>query len=748
MTLTTINIKDTAFIDFFCNFLSILSYFTDTIKNKVEKTLKIISDNNAIIAGGALTNVLLPNPIPINDIDVYVNLKNSQKLINSLLIDSNMLISSLTQPVYDRSFMLHNNILAKVSIEYKYTKLFDIMIVKDDISLEQVVDNFDLTFCKVWSDGKKIYTHYMDDIKNLNGKLDAKYLKDYLEGNDFTYKRLRKYSKKGFSIDLPNIDTSDVVFKKHKKNVVSPKEWVGYYILNNLKKIIFNDMIYNNFYISFDVYALQKLSSINADKIYDLESVMTIIKNIYEPSFDDKFNLNTAVYGLIMYGTNNTEICDWDDKKILKYFEKYGIKILPDSTGPSHGFNNEPWDFCGENPYIHDKLRDINTYNLYELFRKEYEDISIIAKKIPERRLTATEQFAQQQQRMIQAAQRFADPNEENQEEEQAVGMYTTPGGKEVPARCFNMTEGGNINTSSWANEEGSILLLVESSPGLDPDLVCTNINELEYALRENTGIIYRCGGTRGNRAGDSTMVDDVSTLGDVPYDLSMANVDKSIEYIPFVYDLDVNTAVKGYLPKKEMQNILSIARGNNDFPVLSLSFVDTISHTASKDVLHGGSMIGANHCQSGSTVAIFKLEDIEIENSECSLTFEVDILEREGDNIERPPPTEFMSGDEAADFILHWIDNNVDESINNIEVYFGNGTEAPFSITREFINIFSHLNQPLETFLSTLLEHACTVYKDNKDMFLANADNNKVFWLDIYLIHYQNTIRVNLYNI
>lgn len=774
MTLTTLG-PDRIEMKKFINSLSYLPHAIQVSREKkAKKILKIIEDNNAIIAGGAVTNTLIPNPTIIKDIDIYVNVSNSQKLLNSLLSDQDImdtyLLANHTAPVYDKSFMLRNNILGRIAFMYEGESKIEVMIVKDDFSLEQVVDNFDLTFCKAWMDGKNIYTRYMDDIKNLTGQLGIDYLKAYLEGNTFTSKRLDKYIERGFTIKYPNINTSDIKFKKYKKKVISEEEWAVYFILKNLISFVGSSMYSNKFYISFDAYVLEELTSVNPNKVYNLEGVKKIITNVYQPLFDDNFTLNTAIYGLIMYEKKKyLELCEWCDTKNLKYFEKIGIKILPNDDGPSHGFNNEPWDFCTRNSYIEDKLTKIDMYYLYELFEKNYQDLDIGLRK-PERPLTAAQRFANQQELMRAAAARFAELNEDYEIEENEEEMYKTPSGREVPARCFNITDGGNINTSNWANKEGNILLLVETAPGLDPDLVCTDINELEHALTENTGILYRCGGTRGNMVGSDTIVDDVATLGDVPYDLSMINIDTSTKYIPFIYDLDGNTAVKGYLPKEDMKIILAMAKGNTNLPVVVLNFVDTISHTISKDVMEGGGWPDSNHCQAGSTIVVFKLQrtddmviyeqnsvtsDIDSDISddfidmemECPLVFEVDIIPQEDVYIQRPPPSSFNYAVDAAEYILGLIEFNTDENIIETKVYFGNGTEVPSFIRREILNVFVSVDQPLEGLLEPILTTACMLYQYNIHMFQEYADNRKMLSLDIYLEDYSAIIRVNLYD-
>ena len=349
-------------------------------KQLAEEILKIVHDNDAIVAGGALTNILMLNPVPINDIDIYVHVSKAQRLLNSFLCNNDIKQTYYTKPhttpVYDKSFMLRNNILGRVTFKHTAKSIIEVMIVKDNFPLTDVVENFDLTFCKAWTDGKNIYTHYYNDIQYLMGELNEDYLKYYLEGNTFTAKRLVKYKKRGFTIKYPNIDTTTIKFRKYKKNVISGEEWVVYFILNNLISFVSYAMNDYDFCISFEAYALDILTKNNNDKVYNLEGLKEIIKNIYIQDF----NLNHIIYGLIMYNKYNRYpfvFEEWNDKDILKSFENIGIKILTDSDGPSHGFNNEVWDFSIQNPNLQNELRKIDTINLSYMFEEKYPDLTI-----------------------------------------------------------------------------------------------------------------------------------------------------------------------------------------------------------------------------------------------------------------------------------------------------------------------------------------------------------------------------------
>jgi hypothetical protein len=80
----------------------------------------------------------------------------------------------------------------------------DVMIIKDDTSVESVVTNFDLTICQVWYDGISVHASHWADIRSKHGSLQPEYHKSYMSGNRFIHQRIRKYSMRGFEIDTPD----------------------------------------------------------------------------------------------------------------------------------------------------------------------------------------------------------------------------------------------------------------------------------------------------------------------------------------------------------------------------------------------------------------------------------------------------------------------------------------------------------------------------------------------------------------
>jgi hypothetical protein len=99
----------------------------------------------------------------------------------------------------------------------------DVIIVDDNYTIDQVIDNFDLSFCKIWFDGDNVYATYPNDIMTKKGFLNTIYTNQYynaiekgLETMDLICLRNKKYTRRGFEIKIdkkPDIITiSDDVF--------------------------------------------------------------------------------------------------------------------------------------------------------------------------------------------------------------------------------------------------------------------------------------------------------------------------------------------------------------------------------------------------------------------------------------------------------------------------------------------------------------------------------------------------------
>jgi len=186
--------------------------------NILERLCSLLVETNSIIAGGSLVKAYTEEYVSMaefpacrvsRDFDIYVHLENAERLVSSLIDILNLYFSdkcSYVAPPYDDSFFKKNKILGRFLLKHSYIYL-DILIVSNDRPLIDVVNSFDLSFCKIWFDGMVVRAQDPEGVQNKTGTLGEDYVKSLLDGNYFTIQRIKKYKRKGFKI-LINIDTN------------------------------------------------------------------------------------------------------------------------------------------------------------------------------------------------------------------------------------------------------------------------------------------------------------------------------------------------------------------------------------------------------------------------------------------------------------------------------------------------------------------------------------------------------------
>ena len=134
-----------------------------------------MKDSGAVIAGGSILSMIIDNNTSfLNDFDIYVNLKNSQIIYEAIIKLGYKLISSHLSPAYDQSFFKKNNILSRFSFfNLKGLKPIDLMIIDDNVTVNSVVSNFDLSFCEIWFDGENVYSNDPESLKTKTGYLNV-----------------------------------------------------------------------------------------------------------------------------------------------------------------------------------------------------------------------------------------------------------------------------------------------------------------------------------------------------------------------------------------------------------------------------------------------------------------------------------------------------------------------------------------------------------------------------------------------
>jgi hypothetical protein len=186
----------------------------------------IFRDTESVIAGGFILNAIHEPQLENTDLDIYVNLRNAKKLLNIFIDDFQMDISVLqTLPAYDQSFFKKNNILERIALNKFGEHKVDIMVIPDDLDVKTVVQNFDLTFCQIWYDGINVNGTNITDSLAKKGRLNKNYQESLLVYfNEFIINRIKKYLKRGFSIDY-NCELRNITIKKEEK-AFSSEDWL------------------------------------------------------------------------------------------------------------------------------------------------------------------------------------------------------------------------------------------------------------------------------------------------------------------------------------------------------------------------------------------------------------------------------------------------------------------------------------------------------------------------------------------
>ena len=242
-----------------------------------------IKNNQSLVAGGSVLRaycVYGGNRASREeaDIDIYVNMSKAHSLYINLRDIGYSLSSKFNMaPAYDQSFFMKNNILARFRLSNydvpNFGRYIDLMIIPDDISLTSVVQNFDLTFCEIWFDGENVYATNIDDVLNKRGTIRQEYKEALLENfNKFIIKRIKKYTARGFLIKYECEGEKTVRFPIKSLSPGNIERWVVTLLYKHL-------MDYENFFVKstrenrFIEFVTHKLEK------YTIENLNHIVKN-------------------------------------------------------------------------------------------------------------------------------------------------------------------------------------------------------------------------------------------------------------------------------------------------------------------------------------------------------------------------------------------------------------------------------------------------------------------------------------
>lgn len=347
-------------------------------QKSVDNLSNILKNNKAVIAGGSVlrsqTNIKKDKKNK-QDYDIYVNVKNSYNLwdqLNTLLTKYDYKIGNVfTLPPYDESFFRQNHIYGRILCNSASNSRpdIDIILVENDTPIIQVVTNFDLTVCEIWYDGISINTSDLEGIMTKKSKLRPAYTKKLLETfNPFLLKRILKYKKRGFSIEL---DTNNININKFieippiRNNIPSNmEEWLVkklYHQYLELGLITFWNP--NRF---FKAFASNALTDFTMDK---LRSNIITINTISDGNMP---------FELIVKTSKLSQIQDYAHKEGSEIYKETIIKYIPNIDYIIHDYK-PPNTFLNyskynESGYITDIVPDESKINLcFDPFMDNYE---------------------------------------------------------------------------------------------------------------------------------------------------------------------------------------------------------------------------------------------------------------------------------------------------------------------------------------------------------------------------------------
>ena len=200
--------------------------------DRMDRVDALLQETGAIIAGGSILRAVSPwnadarglrgnrprQSPEVNDLDIYVPVRMTPRLIDGLYTGTEALLGSgqykvLPASSYCESFLRKNGIRRVHTFTGRYeTNPTDIMSVRHRRSVQQVVTNFDLTICQIWYDGAHVYASHPQDIRDKRATLQSDYVLSLMRGNEYIRKRMDKYMKRGFRISMDGMaDNSELL---------------------------------------------------------------------------------------------------------------------------------------------------------------------------------------------------------------------------------------------------------------------------------------------------------------------------------------------------------------------------------------------------------------------------------------------------------------------------------------------------------------------------------------------------------
>jgi hypothetical protein len=178
------------------------------LKSHVPTIDDLLQETGALIAGGGILCCLTPEKWLSNDLDLYVPCRHLPAFLTAF--NTFRTNKEFKASEYCPSFLRRNGIrtvktMRGIEVDDEVGQLniyVDLMAVRHKTSPLNVVQNFDLTACQVWYDGKDVYATHPDHISMMKATLQGDYVPVFSLGNRFLQNRIQKYNDRGFEITI------------------------------------------------------------------------------------------------------------------------------------------------------------------------------------------------------------------------------------------------------------------------------------------------------------------------------------------------------------------------------------------------------------------------------------------------------------------------------------------------------------------------------------------------------------------
>lgn len=327
--------------------------FFDNFKAEIIKS-------EALIAGGSLLSVFAN--YPINDLDIYIHYSKSFEFVKFLLKQNTIFSGFHAAPAYDESFFRKNKIMGRFRfvIRDRYLSTgIDIMVIPDEVPIENVVTNFDLSFCQVWWNGQKMLSDDITDVRTKSGHLNHDYISSFFNMNTFTINRIKKYKDRGFkiSIDMDMYhDTSKLVIEKKNKDI---SECVEEWLVSKICFFIFQKFnAWNSSILFFDIYP-QEMKLNKLEEKLGTELLSSVVRLFYydgcihyEKKYKDSYE--NAFRNILLEERNDER----DEEILSRFVDVLNIKLdeLRRETRPNGYRGGLNWD-------MQDQVENIDIVN-------------------------------------------------------------------------------------------------------------------------------------------------------------------------------------------------------------------------------------------------------------------------------------------------------------------------------------------------------------------------------------------------